>query len=152
MLPKKFIIITILLVAVFVAFGIWLGTYLSQPSQTGPSEYSAVYLSTGDIYYGKLNWFPWPRLTNVWILQRNIGQNNQVQLGLGQFTNAFWGPMDEVYLNPKQIVFWARLRSDSQVVKAIQNPSALQQPQVPATPPSATSTFRGPSTPPPTSR
>lgn len=151
---KKFLIITALIVLLFIGLGIWVGSYLSsqQSNPSGPSEYSAVYLSTGDIYYGVLSWFPLPHLKNVWLLQRSVDQNNQQQLGIAPFNRAFWGPVDEIYLNPKQVIFWTRLRNDSQVLKAIQNPSALQQQpqaQQPVASPAPANTFRGPSAPPP---
>ncbi len=142
MASKNFIIIAILVVLVLLGLGIWLGFSLNQSNSSGASPYSAVYLSTGDIYFGSLSWFPWPHLTNVLLLQRQVGQNNQPQLSIGQLSGAFWGPVDEVYLNPKQIIFWTRLRNDSQIVRVIQNPNLLQQQP-------ATSTFRGPSGPPP---
>lgn len=149
---KRFLIISVLIFLILIGLGIWIGSNLSQPNPSGPSEYSAVYLSTGDIYYGILSWFPWPHLKNVWLLQRSVDQNNQPQLSIAPFSRAFWGPVDEVYLNPKQVIFWTRLRNDSQVLKAIQNPSALQQQpqaQQPASSAAPTSTFRGPSTQPP---
>lgn len=133
MFSKKFLITALaVIVLAFIGLGVWIGSNLRQPDPAGPSEYSAVYLSTGDIYYGILSWFPSPRLKNVWFLQKSVDQNNQPQLGIAPFNRAFWGPVDEVYLNPKQIIFWTRLRNDSQVLKAIQNPDALQPQAAPA--------------------
>ncbi len=147
MLSKKLLVVLIVVIIVLVALGVWVGSWVSglaKPNPSGPSEYSAVYLSTGDIYYGKLDWFPWPRIKNVWFLQRGVNAQNQPQLGIVPFNTAFWGPVDEVYLNPKQIIFWARLRNDSQVAKAFTNPALFQQQQ--ALPPQ---TFQGPPGPPP---
>jgi hypothetical protein len=156
MLPKKLLIILIVIVIAILGVGIWLGVkFLGPKNPAGPSEFSAVYLATGDIYFGKLDWFPWPRMTNVWFLQRSINQQNQPQLGVAPFSSAFWRPIDEIYLNPKQIIFWTNLRNDSQLAQALANPTALQSLQSPAQPqpqpqPSAsTSTFQGPSGPPP---
>lgn len=144
---KKFLIVSVFIVLILIGLGIWVGSGLSQPNPSGPSEYSAVYLSTGDIYYGVFSWFPLPHLSKVWLLQRSVDQNNQTQLSIAPFNRAFWGPIDEVYLNPKQIIFWTKLRNDSQVLKAIQNPGSLQpQQQQPASSPAPTGTFRGPST------
>jgi len=151
MLSKKIVIVLIVVVVVLVALGVWLGTKLlstSQQSPSGPSDYSAVYMATGDIYYGKLYWLPSPHLKNVWFLQRGLNAQNQTQLSLAPLTSAFWGPVDEVYLNPQQIIFWTRLRNDSQVAKAFGNPLLFQQAAQPSVP-AATSTFRGPSGPPP---
>jgi len=91
------------------------------------SSYTAVYMASGDIYFGKMHWFPRPRLTNVWYLQRSVNQQNQPQLSLAKFQDVFWGPVDEIYLNSDQVLFWTSLRSDSQVVKAFVNPSLLEQ-------------------------
>lgn len=116
----------IIIVLVLVGFGVWLGISLGRSAAGGASPYSAVYLTTGDIYFGKLSWHPKLRLTNVWLLQRNVDSQNQTQLGLAPFTSSFWGPVDEIYLSPKQVVFWTRLSKDSAVAKAFDNPALLQ--------------------------
>lgn len=139
MFSKKIAFILIALVIVVVAVIALVGAWAAKTLQlnpTGPSEYSAVYLSTGDIYFGKLDWFPKPRLTNVWFLQRTADAAGASQLGIVPFKNAFWGPVDKVYLNPTQIIFWTRLRNDSQVAKAFANPELFgsappSSPQVP---------------------
>ena len=88
-------------------------------------------MATGDIYFGKMSWFPWPRLRGVWYLQRTVSEANQPQLGVIPFSSVFWGPVDSMYLNPRQIVFWTNLRSDSELAKALGNPSILNQLQSP---------------------
>ena len=111
-----------------VGVGVWLGLRVSGTTRAqSVSPYSAVYLSTGDVYFGKLSWFPSPHLKDVWFLQRSVDANNQSQVNILPFTSAFWGPSDTVSLNPKQIIFWARLRSDSDVARLIANPSLLEQ-------------------------
>ncbi len=134
MFPKKFALTGILLivVAVFIiiGIGIWLGSAISGgSSKVTASQYSAVYLSNGDMYFGSLSWFPKPRLSNVWLIQRTVDKDNQQQVGVAQFNKAFWAPMDEINLNPKEIVWWTRLQSNSELVKAMDNPSLLQQQQ-----------------------
>ncbi|MDO8536902.1 MAG: hypothetical protein Q7R94_01495 [bacterium] len=155
MLSKKLVFILIAVVAFLVVLVIFVGSWafgLLNQDPAGPSAYSAVYLATGDIYFGKLSWFPRPHLKNVWFLQRTAGPDGQTQLGLAPFGSAFWGPVDEVYLNPKQIILWTRLRNDSQVAKAFMNPQSLQPPlpaagSGQASPPGAD--FQGPTGPPP---
>lgn len=131
-MSKKFIFIFIAIAVVFlavVALVSWL--VLLQPSSqknlAGESDYSAVYLATGEVYYGKLSWFPWPHLSQVLYLQRGVNQKNESQLGIAPFTSVFWGPEDKLYLNPKEIVFWVRLRGDSQLVPFLKNPEMLTQ-------------------------
>ncbi len=130
---KKSIFIGVVLIIVLLALGVWIGKEIGSRSASGPSPYSAVYLSTGDIYFGKLSWFPWPQMTNPWFLQRSQNQ----QLSIAPFQSVFWGPVNRMYLNPKEIVFWTRLRNDSQVVMALTNPSGLEgsENQIPALPP-----------------
>lgn len=151
---KRFLLVVIVLVIVLIVLGVWLGFKLfSTNDPAGPSQYSAVFMSTGDIYYGKLSWFPWPKLRDVWFLQRGVDpQSQEVQFGIAPLRTAFWGPMDEIKLNPKQIIFVARLRNDSQVAKAFAAPEAFNQSALPTGSDSDSSEFRGPSGPPPSSR
>ncbi len=152
---KKLALILALLVVALVAIAVWVGARLVNRESDGarPSAYSAVMLGNGDIYFGKLTWFPSPKIVNAWILQRTVDEKNQVQLGIVPASRAFWAPVDEVNLNSDQIVSWTRLRKDSQLVQALENPELLQQVRgggsaVPGG--SATSTFEGPAGKPPT--
>jgi hypothetical protein len=149
---KKISWLFVALVIIVIALGAWIGALMfgssSSSSATGPSSYAAVYLSTGDIYYGKLSWFPSPHLTDVWYLQK--GGANGTQFGIAPFTSAFWGPINEVYLNPNQIIFWTYLRNNSEIAEALSNPVLLQQLlSGTASPQQATSSFTGPTTSPP---
>jgi len=126
LIPKKILIILLIILVIVLGLGIWLGVkILGRENPEAPSKYSAVYLQTGDIYFGELSWFPWPSLKNVWLVQRTIDQQNQAQLGIVPLKNSFWGPTDKIYLNPKQVVFWTNLRKDSQLVKVLENPNIL---------------------------
>lgn len=153
MLPKKTLVLLIIIVAAILAIGIWFGSWvlsLKNSNPVGPSKYSAVYMATGDIYFGELHWFPKPHLTNVWFLQKSVSADNQTSFGVAPFRSAFWGPADEIYLNPSQIIFFTNLRNDSQVVRVLDNSALVNQtgPSLPAGPPS-TNTFQGPPGPPP---
>ena len=126
LISKKLLIILLIILVIVLVLGIWLGVkILGRENLESPSKYSAVYLQTGDIYFGELSWFPWPSLKNVWLIQRSVDQQNQVQLGIVPLKNSFWGPTDKIYLNPKQVVFWTNLRKDSQLIKALENPNIL---------------------------
>jgi hypothetical protein len=126
LIPKKILIILLIILVIVLGLGIWLGVkILGRENPESPSKYSAVYLQTGDIYFGELSWFPWPSLKNVWLIQRTVDSQNQVQLGVVPLKNSFWGPIDKVYLNPREVVFWTKLRKDSQLVRALENPNIL---------------------------
>lgn len=146
---SKIIGITLIALAaiILIVFGAWIGSFLGGGGASGLSQYSIVSLSTGELYFGKLSWFPSPHMTSVWSLSSQKDQSGQTQLGLNQFQKAVFAPVDEIYFDSKQIIWWSRLRNDSQIAKAIENPSSVQQVQQQL--PQATSTFRGPSGQPP---
>ena len=131
-MSKKIAFIFILVVVVLLGLVVWLIVTLMNlektPTVNAPSEYSAVYLTTGDIYFGKLSMFPNPRLTNVWFIQKSLDAQNQPQFNLMPIASVSWGPTSEIFLNSKEIVFWTRLRNDSQVVKALTQKSESQFP------------------------
>lgn len=159
MISKKFIITGIALVIaavlVLVALGIWLGSVIMGKSGTESalSPYSVVYLADGEIYFGKLSWFPKPHISDPWTVQRTTDKDNKVQTSIIEVNKAVWSPADELYLNEKQIMAWSALRADGDMAKLLANPQAAQQQQqqagqVPAASQS-TGSFKGPSTEPP---
>ncbi len=121
-----------ILLAVVVILLVALGVVIYWQKVGFEKPYWAVYLDTGDLYFGKLNRFPKLSLTDVWFLQRNLNDQKN-PLSLAKFAGAFWGPEDRVYLNEKNIVWKAKLREDSQVVQFVKNPQTGQN-QQPAQP------------------
>lgn len=106
--------------------------------------YWAVYLNTGDLYFGKLSTFPKLSLSDVWFIQRNP-QDDKNPLSLAKFEQTFWGPEDKIYLNEKDVVWKTKLRADSQVVNFIKNPSTPQTQIQPSTQPPTQSETQQPS-------
>jgi hypothetical protein len=107
-------LLAIAIILALLAIGAFAGSrILGGPSENSP--YSAVYLTTGDIYFGKLSWFPKPRLESPLLLDRS-GEQPKVVV----FQEAFWGPGQYMYLNADTIVFWTKLRQDSPIVEALQ--------------------------------
>ena len=125
----RILVTIIIFVVVLTGLGVWVGSKLAGQGPEAASRYSAVYLTTGDIYFGELSWFPWPHLNDVWLLQRGVDAQNQVQFGVVPFTNAFWSPISKLYLSPKQVVFWTRLRNDSEVARYMANPGLFESQQ-----------------------
>ncbi|MCX7589413.1 MAG: hypothetical protein N2Z85_00525 [Patescibacteria group bacterium] len=127
-LSKKTLIFLVMLLILILGVSGWIiYQFINKNNQNNPSDYVAVFLETGDIYFGKIDWFPWPKLKNVWYIQRTIDNKNQVQLGILPFKNSFWSPIDKIYLNPSKIVFWTYLRNSSELIKAFENPEILNQ-------------------------
>lgn len=92
------------------------------------SGYQAVFLSSGQVYFGKLEQGQgWLVLKDVYYLQ--VEQNIQQGLQQGQLPSNFQlvklgseihGPEDVMYIDSKNILFWENLKSDSQVMQAIE--------------------------------
>lgn len=126
---KKFFIIGTMLVLALIAIGIWVGMSLGQSRMAnGESQYTAVYMTTGDIYFGTLKYFPQLHLENAWYLQRGVGQDNQPQFGVVPITTVLWQPTGDIYLNRHNIVFWTRLQKGSKVEAFMQNPQSAPPP------------------------
>lgn len=93
--------------------------------------FQAVFLENGQVYFGRLSNINsnYVLLTNVYYLQANQdvqGDNkdkeeDQPQLQLNKLGNELHGPEDAMWLSRGKITFWENLKSDSQVVKAIEN-------------------------------
>lgn len=123
-LNKILLVIVIVLLVALSAVVYWQRGGFEKP-------YWAVYLNTGDLYFGKLSRFPGLSLSGVLLLQRNP-QDTQNPLSLAKFKEVFWGPEDKIYLNDENIVWKTKLRTDSQIIEFIKNPQAqtAQQPAV----------------------
>ncbi len=121
---------TIILIAVIAILALGLGVLITlkivnKSEAMKASKFTAVYMTSGDIYFGKMDWFPWPRLKNVWYLQRGVDKENQPQLGIAPFNKIIWSPIDEIRLNSKQIILWTKIRADSELAKALENPASI---------------------------
>ena len=123
-----FILLVVVLLVLGIVIGLWVAGNHQNSDGSADSGYSAVYMAQGAIYFGKLSWFPTPHMSDVLVLQQGSAENGQPSgVSLVPFKNAFWGPVGDVYLNQAQIVFWAPIRSDSQVAQVLANPSLLVQ-------------------------
>jgi len=79
-------------------------------------SYSAVYLKTGDLYFGKLSHFPSLTLSDVWFLQRSAdGQSVSVD----SFQKSIWGPENTLRLNKDEIVWTVSISKDSKILPII---------------------------------
>jgi len=88
--------------------------------------YMAVYLATGDVYFGRTSLFPRVVIHNPWFLQRA----EDGTLSLESFSNAIWMPQGGMKINRDQIVFMSRLSSASSVIAVIEGRATPQQ-QIP---------------------
>lgn len=129
-IPKSLAVtLIVIVVIIFIGFGVWVGIRLAAGGAptTALSPYSAVYLSTGDVYFGVLDWSPSPHMEDAWFLQRGTDAKGNPTVGVYPFSQVAWGPSNEVYFNSQQIVFWTRLAATSSIAQLIANPSAAAQ-------------------------
>lgn len=121
---KILLIIVIVLLVVLTGFVI-VREFVGKPT------YTAVYLKTGDLYFGKLVRFPYFGLKQPYLLQVNQ-TNQQNPLSVQRFKNVFWGPSDILKINRSEVVWYTTLRDDSDLAKVFtENPDLLPaaQPQ-----------------------
>ena len=87
---------------------------------TFSKPYSVVYLSTGEIYVGKLSTFPRLILKDAYLLQLvpDAEDSSQSSYQLVPLSSTLWSPQ-KIYLNDDQIVFTAPVRDDSMVAQTL---------------------------------
>jgi len=114
--------------------GISLPGHLQKDSGSNVSDYSAIFLTNGQVYFGKIYSGPSDQvdLRDIYYLQvsqqiqpngssatptpTDSSGNNVVLVKLG---NELHGPVDEMHINTSQVLFIESLKSDSKVVDAI---------------------------------
>lgn len=118
-----------ILTGLVIILAIALGAVVYWQTVDSEEKYSAVYLDTGDIYFGKLSRFPRMTLRDVWFLQKGgEGQG----FALSKFEHAFWAPDDRLVIVSEHVIWVADLKTDSEVVRAIKNPRAGEPVQMEA--------------------
>ena len=100
--------------------------------KTEPTYY-AVYLRTGELYFGKLQRFPRLCLIDPYLLRTNV-QNPEYPFSIQDFKQVFWGPENKLNLNSSQIVWIAKLKPESQLVKFMEGKIISETPTSTTTP------------------
>ncbi len=92
------------------------------------TNYQAVFLTNGQVYFGKLyhEGSKYPTLREVYYLQvtqppqpLQEGQTPPANINLVKLGGELHGPTDEMRINRDQILFIENLKSDSRVLQAI---------------------------------
>lgn len=108
---KKIILVATIVVLVLLVAGIvWQVVRMS--------GYYAFYLSTGDIYFGKLAYFSRYALRDPYYLR--ISSEEGGPISLERFQEAFWKPGQTLKFNPENIIWITKLDPDSPVVDYIE--------------------------------
>jgi len=84
------------------------------------SQYSVVYLTTGEIYVGKLTTFPEMTLTDGYILQvtKDPTDPTKTNFQLQPINQALWAP-SELHLIEKNVIFYGPLLPSSTIAQKL---------------------------------
>ncbi len=103
---------------------------MTKKSTTPSTEYQAVFLTNGQVYFGKISNTEenYVTLDNIYYLQVGPAQgsgtaseNSSQNISLVKLGNELHGPVDEMHISRTQILFFEDLKNDGQVVKAIES-------------------------------
>ncbi len=110
---KNIFIFIVFVVAVFILIlaGVLIGKIFSDNNDS----YHAVYMDTGDLYFGELSTFPSLSLSNVWYVQ-GISQSEGGGLSINDFTKTVWGPTGSIFLNDDHVVWKVKLSDKSEII------------------------------------
>lgn len=92
-------------------------------------QYQAVFLTNGQVYFGKIAEASKTqlKLTNIYYLQVQQSvqpaeqKNNQSQISLAKLGDELHGPEDTMYIAKDQMLFWENLKDNGKVVQAIKS-------------------------------
>ncbi len=125
------------------------GTDTAMEDQQSTSGYQAVFLSNGQVYFGKLSGMTasYSTLEDIYYLQvttppaadgSQLNQQQaaqQQQLSLVKLGQELHGPVDEMKINRDQILFYEDIKEDGRVMQAIRE--YQKNPPAPAAAPAA---------------
>lgn len=118
-------------VAIVVLLGVlWhVFTILTANSAIKGKEYQALFLTNGQVYFGKLSDVDagYVKLTDIFYLQvqqqvqpsSNSSSNQGQQVSLAKLGGELHGPEDVMYVSRQQVLFWENLKPSGKVSQAI---------------------------------
>ncbi|KKU25857.1 hypothetical protein A3I25_01385 [Candidatus Nomurabacteria bacterium RIFCSPLOWO2_02_FULL_42_17] len=116
-MSKRNIIITIIVVLIVAVVITITANFLARQ---GSSEYSLVKLTTGELYVGRLSWFPRPAMRNAHLFQITADPEDATKQNpqLMPVSESLWAPK-VIYFNPEQIVIRGHIGKDSAIAKTL---------------------------------
>lgn len=117
---KKIVIIAVL--SIILALAAAANFYVLPKMRVAENAYSVVYLTTGEIYIGKLKTWPKMELNDAYILQTAKDANDpaKANIQLAPLKEALWAPK-KIYLNRKNVIFYGPIEESSKAAEAIRN-------------------------------
>ena len=119
---KKFLIY--LLVTILILVIIYVGyAYGKKTFPFGGKDWQVVQLLSGNVYYGHLKTFPSYKMEDVYFIQQIPAEEEEGEptIQLLPLSSMFFGPENTIHLEKSQILWWANLSEDSQVLQTIKN-------------------------------
>jgi hypothetical protein len=134
---RTVVLVLFAIVAVLVIWALvsWNSSAKSESKAVNTSEYQAVFLTNGQVYFGKLKVVTpnYLKLTNIYYLQvqsSSTGTTSASQLAstsgtsgsnvqLVKLGNELQGPQDMMAVNREQVLFWENLKPTGKVTEAI---------------------------------
>ena len=112
---KNNIVIAVVLVLIVVGAGL----YFNKTKDMG--GYSIVYLTTKEVYVGKLTTFPDLQLSDGYILNTVADSTDpkKTNFQLTPMSEALWAPDGEIHLVKDNIVFYSALSDTSSIAKTL---------------------------------
>jgi hypothetical protein len=106
---------------------------LSSASTIKGNEFQAVFLTNGQVYFGKVSDVDssYVKLTNIYYLQvtsaasgsqtvqPKASDTSNQQVSLAKLGGELHGPEDTMFISRSQVLFWENLKTDGKVSKAI---------------------------------
>jgi hypothetical protein len=133
MLKNKLLLLNIALLIIIIGLSLYLFVFNKNINFGIKEPYYAVYLQTGDLYFGHLcKLFSKYTLTNVYLLQRDQSGNFSLQ----KFEQSAYEPEDKITLNKDNIVWISKLQKESPLISVLEG----KQAPTPTTVPSETPT------------
>jgi len=127
------VVVVALLVGVIGGVCFWAqgGKAVNENKNINASEFQALFLTNGQVYFGKLADLNHGYVTikDIYYLQVQSGQNQNLQQGATSSSNSqvslaklgseLHGPEDKMYVASDQVLFWENLKNNSKVAQAI---------------------------------
>jgi len=129
--PRKMkkLIAAILVIIIVIGGGLMLFNVMRSNLAINKGEYQAVFLTNGQVYFGKLKSInnDYLVLDNIYYLQVQQSVQNgttttttdQNQAQLVKLGNELHGPEDQMQISSKQVLFWENLKTDGKVAQSI---------------------------------
>lgn len=129
MFKNKPLLINIVLLAIIALLAVYVFVFNKNINLETKKSYYAVYLQTGDLYFGHLcKFFSKYTLTNVYLLQRD--QNGE--MSLQKFEQSAYQPEDKMVLNKENVVWFSKIKNESPLIPILEGKQALTPTTVPA--------------------